>query len=125
MTVFDLNSGRRIYPGYNGIDDRRGGREWDRRPDGTYMGHGGYPAPQYPVPPYAHYGMGDRMRELEQRERALAERERELEQRERRQMEELENRRMGYESYPTDYSGGNRYYGGGPEMTGGWRPSYY
>ena len=43
MIVYDLNSGHREYPGYDEIEDRRGGgRGRSRRADGTYMeyGHG-------------------------------------------------------------------------------------
>lgn len=44
----------------------------------------------------------------------------ELEERERRhEMEDREYRRMGYESYPTDYYGDDRYYGDGPQMRRG------
>lgn len=47
-------------------------------------------------------------------------RERRLEERERRhEMEDREYRRMGYESYPTDYYGDDRYYGDGPQMRRG------
>lgn len=43
-----------------------------------------------------------------------------LEERERRhEMEDREYRRMGYESYPTDYYGDDRYYGDGPQMRRG------
>lgn len=46
------------------------------------------------------------MKEMEERENELEERERRLEERERRhEMEDREYRRMGYESYPTDYYG--------------------
>lgn len=39
MIVYDLNSGHREYPGYDEIEDRRGGgRGRSRRSDGTYMG---------------------------------------------------------------------------------------
>lgn len=42
MIVYDLNSGHREYPGYDEIEDRRGGgRGRSRRSDGTYMGYGG------------------------------------------------------------------------------------
>lgn len=51
--------------------------------------------------------------ELEERERRLEERER------RHEMEDREYRRMGYESYPTDYYGDDRYYGDGPQMRRG------
>lgn len=45
---------------------------------------------------------------------------RRLEERERRhEMEDREYRRMGYESYPTDYYGDDRYYGDGPQMRRG------
>ena len=50
----------------------------------------------------------------------LGKRERRLEERERRyEMEDREYRRMGYESYPTDYYGDDRYYGDGPQMRRG------
>lgn len=43
-----------------------------------------------------------------------------VEERERRhEMEDREYRRMGYESYPTDYYGDDRYYGDGPQMRRG------
>lgn len=99
MIVYDLNSGHREYPGYDEIEDRRGGgRGRSRRSDGTYMGYGGGI--------YDHYGMHEKMKEMEERENELEERERRLEERERRhEMEDREYRRMGYESYPTDYYG--------------------
>ena len=95
MIVYDLNSGHREYPGYDEIEDRRGGgRGRSRRSDGTYMGYGGGI--------YDHYGMHEKMKEMEERENELEERERRLEERERRhEMEDREYRRMGYESYPT------------------------
>lgn len=66
---------------------------------------------------YDHYGMHEKMKEMEERENELEERERRLEERERRhEMEDREYRRMGYESYPTDYYGDDRYYGDGPQM---------
>lgn len=104
MIVYDLNSGHREYPGYDEIEDRRGGgRGRSRRSDGTYMGYGGGI--------YDHYGMHEKMKEMEERENELEERERRLEERERRhEMEDREYRRMGYESYPTDYYGDDRYY---------------
>lgn len=87
-----------------------GGRS--RRSDGTYMGYGGGI--------YDHYGMHEKMKEMEERENELEERERRLEERERRhEMEDREYRRMGYESYPTDYYGDDRYYGDGPQMRRG------
>ena len=80
--------------------------------DGTYMGYGGGI--------YDHYGMHEKMKEMEERENELEERERRLEERERRhEMEDREYRRMGYESYPTDYYGDDRYYGDGPQMRRG------
>ena len=93
MIVYDLNSGHREYPGYDEIEDRRGGgRGRSRRADGTYMEYGhGF------LPPYDHYGMHEKMKEMEDRE----------------------YRRMGYESYPTDYYGDDRYYGDGPQMRRG------
>lgn len=112
----DLNSGHREYPGYDEIEDRRGGgRGRSRRSDGTYMEYGhGF------LPPYDHYGMHEKMKEMEERENELEERERRLEERERRhEMEDREYRRMGYESYPTDYYGDDRYYGDGPQMRRG------
>ena len=100
MIVYDLNSGQREYPGYDEIEDRRG-RGRSRRSDGTYMGYGhGF------LPPYDHYGMHEKMKEREERER-------------RHEMEDREYRRMGYESYPTDYYGDDRYYGDGPQMRRG------
>lgn len=83
--------------------------------DGTYMEYGhGF------LPPYDHYGMHEKMKEMEERENELEERERRLEERERRhEMEDREYRRMGYESYPTDYYGDDRYYGDGPQMRRG------
>lgn len=86
-----------------------------RRSDGTYMEYGhGF------LPPYDHYGMHEKMKEMEERENELEERERRLEERERRhEMEDREYRRMGYESYPTDYYGDDRYYGDGPQMRRG------
>lgn len=95
------------------IEDRRGGgRGRSRRSDGTYMGYGGGI--------YDHYGMHEKMKEMEERENELEERERRLEERERRhEMEDREYRRMGYESYPTDYYGDDRYYGDGPQMRRG------
>lgn len=112
MIVYDLNSGHREYPGYDEIEDRRGR---SRRADGTYMTHGrGF------LPPYDHYGMHKKMREMEERENELEERERRLEERERHhEMQDQEYRRMGYESYPTDYYGDDRYYGDGPQMRRG------
>lgn len=109
MIVYDLNSGHREYPGYDEIEDRRGGgRGRSRRSDGTYMGYG---HPGF-LPPYDHYGMHEKMKEMEEREDELEERERRLEERERRhEMEDREYRRMGYESYPIDYYGDDRYYG--------------
>lgn len=99
MIVYDLNSGHREYPGYDEIEDRRGGgRGRSRRSDGTYMGYGGGI--------YDHYGMHEKMKEMEERER-------------RYEMEDREYRRMGYESYPTDYYGDDRYYGDGPQMRRG------
>lgn len=100
-------------PGYDEIEDRRGGgRGRSRRSDGTYMGYGGGI--------YDHYGMHEKMKEMEERENELEERERRLEERERRhEMEDREYRRMGYESYPTDYYGDDRYYGDGPQMRRG------
>lgn len=78
MIVYDLNSGQREYPGYDEIEDRRG-RGRSRRSDGTYMGYGhGF------LPPYDHYGMHEKMKEMEERENELEERERRLEERERR-----------------------------------------
>lgn len=75
--------------------------------------------PRY-LPPYDHYGMHEKMKEMEERENELEERERRLEERERRhEMEDREYRRMGYESYPTDYYGDDRYYGDGPQMRRG------
>lgn len=72
------------------------------------------------LPPYDHYGMHEKMKEMEERENELEERERRLEERERRhEMEDREYRRMGYESYPTDYYGDDRYYGDGPQMRRG------
>lgn len=69
---------------------------------------------------YDHYGMHEKMKEMEERENELEERERRLEERERRhEMEDREYRRMGYESYPTDYYGDDRYYGDGPQMRRG------
>lgn len=54
MIVYDLNSGHRKYPGYDEIEDRRGGgRGRSRRSDGTYMGYGGGI--------YDHYGMHEKM----------------------------------------------------------------
>lgn len=105
--------GNREYPGYDEIEDRRGGgRGRSRRSDGTYMGYGGGI--------YDHYGMHEKMKEMEERENELEERERRLEERERRhEMEDREYRRMGYESYPTDYYGDDRYYGDGPQMRRG------
>lgn len=62
----------------------------------------------------------EKMKEMEERENELEERERRLEERERRhEMEDREYRRMGYESYPTDYYGDDRYYGDGPQMRRG------
>lgn len=111
MIVYDLNSGRKEYPGYDEIEDRRGR---SRRADGTYMGYGRF------LPPYDHYGSHDKMKELEEREDELEERERRLEERERHhEMKDREYRRMGYESYPTDYYGDERYYGDGPMMRRG------
>lgn len=101
---------------YDEIEDRRGGgRGRSRRSDGTYMEYGhGF------LPPYDHYGMHEKMKEMEERENELEERERRLEERERRhEMEDREYRRMGYESYPTDYYGDDRYYGDGPQMRRG------
>lgn len=94
---------------------KRGGRGRSRRADGTYMEYGhGF------LPPYDHYGMHEKMKEMEERENELEERERRLEERERRhEMEDREYRRMGYESYPTDYYGDDRYYGDGPQMRRG------
>lgn len=116
MIVYDLNSGHREYPGYDEIEDRRGGgRGRSRRADGTYMEYG-----HVFLPPYDHYGMHEKMKEMEERENELEERERRLEERERRhEMEDREYRRMGYESYPTDYYGDDRYYGDGPQMRRG------
>jgi hypothetical protein len=58
MIVYDLNSGHREYPGYDEIEDRRGGgRGRSRRSDGTYMGYGGGI--------YDHYGMHEKMNEME------------------------------------------------------------
>lgn len=55
MIVYDLNSGHREYPGYDEIEDRRGGgRGRSRRSDGTYMGYGGGI--------YDHYGMHEKMK---------------------------------------------------------------
>lgn len=72
MIVYDLNSGHREYPGYDEIEDRRGGgRGRSRRSDGTYMGYGGGI--------YDHYGMHEKMKEMEERENELEERERRLE----------------------------------------------
>ena len=91
MIVYDLNSGHREYPGYDEIEDRRGGgRGRSRRSDGTYMEYGhGF------LPPYDHYGMHEKMKEMEERENELEERERRLEERERRhEMEDREYRRM-------------------------------
>lgn len=69
---------------------------------------------------YDHYGMHEKMKEMEERENELEERERRLEERERRhEMEDREYRRMGYESYPIDYYGDDRYYGDGPQMRRG------
>lgn len=61
MIVYDLNSGHREYPGYDEIEDRRGGgRGRSRRSDGTYMEYGhGF------LPPYDHYGMHEKMKEME------------------------------------------------------------
>lgn len=71
MIVYDLNSGHREYPGYDEIEDRRGGgRGRSRRSDGTYMGYGGGI--------YDHYGMHEKMKEMEERENELEERERRL-----------------------------------------------
>lgn len=57
MIVYDLNSGHREYPGYDEIEDRRGGgRGRSRRSDGTYMGYGGGI--------YDHYGMHEKMKEI-------------------------------------------------------------
>ena len=69
------------------IEDRRGGgRGRSRRSDGTYMGYG---HPGF-LPPYDHYGMHEKMKEMEERENELEERERRLEERERRhEMEDL------------------------------------
>lgn len=73
MIVYDLNSGHREYPGYDEIEDRRGGgRGRSRRSDGTYMGYGGGI--------YDHYGMHEKMKEMEERENELEERERRLEE---------------------------------------------
>lgn len=84
MIVYDLNSGHREYPGYDEIEDRRG-RGRSRRADGTYMEYGhGF------LPPYDHYGMHEKMKEMEERENELEERERRLEERERRH--EMEDR---------------------------------
>lgn len=86
MIVYDLNSGHREYPGYDEIEDRRGGgRGRSRRSDGTYMGYGGGI--------YDHYGMHEKMKEMEERENELEERERRLEERERRH--EMEDRNTG------------------------------
>lgn len=94
------------------VPARGGGRGRSRRSDGTYMGYGGGI--------YDHYGMHEKMKEMEERENELEERERRLEERERRhEMEDREYRRMGYESYPTDYYGDDRYYGDGPQMRRG------
>lgn len=84
MIVYDLNSGHREYPGYDEIEDRRGGgRGRSRRSDGTYMEYGhGF------LPPYDHYGMHEKMKEMEERENELEERERRLEERERRHEKE-------------------------------------
>lgn len=114
MIVYNLRSGRREYPGYGEIEDRRR----SRRADGTYMGYGRF------LPPYDHYGSDhERMKEIEERETELEERERMLEERERRQEMIGEDRpmvrRMGYESYPIDYYGDDRYYGDGPQMSRG------
>lgn len=80
MIVYDLNSGHREYPGYDEIEDRRGGgRGRSRRSDGTYMGYGGGI--------YDHYGMHEKMKEMEEREN-------ELEERERRLLEELVEERI-------------------------------
>lgn len=58
MIVYDLNSGYREYPGYDEIEDRRGGgRGRSRRSDGTYMGYGGGI--------YDHYGMHEKMKEMD------------------------------------------------------------
>lgn len=67
MIVYDLNSGHREYPGYDEIEDRRGGgRGRSRRSDGTYMEYGhGF------LPPYDHYGMHEKMKEMEERENEL------------------------------------------------------
>lgn len=66
MIVYDLNSGHREYPGYDEIEDRRGGgRGRSRRSDGTYMGYGGGI--------YDHYGMHEKMKEMEERENELEE----------------------------------------------------
>lgn len=120
MRVFDLSSGRDEYPGYDEIEDRRGrGRGRGRRSNGTYNGYeGGI---------YDHYGkMHEKMREIEEREDELEDRERRLEQRERHhEREDRERRRMGYESYPEDYYGDDRYYGDGPEMRRGRRRRSY
>lgn len=88
MIVYDLNSGHREYPGYDEIEDRRGGgRGRSRRADGTYMEYGhGF------LPPYDHYGMHEKMKEMEERENELEERERRLEERERRH--EMEDREV-------------------------------
>lgn len=81
MIVYDLNSGHREYPGYDEIEDRRG-RGRSRRADGTYMEYGhGF------LPPYDHYGMHEKMKEMEEREN-------ELEERERRLLEELVEERI-------------------------------
>lgn len=91
MIVYDLNSGHREYPGYDEIEDRRGGgRGRSRRSDGTYMGYG---HPGF-LPPYDNYGMHEKMKEMEERENELEERERRFEERERRhEMEDREYRR--------------------------------
>lgn len=64
MIVYDLNSGHREYPGYDEIEDRRGGgRGRSRRSDGTYMGYGGAGAivknmiPAFPFFPFEKKGI--------------------------------------------------------------------
>lgn len=48
------------------------------------------------LPPYDHYGMHEKMKEMEERENELEERERRLEERERRhEMEDREYRSAG------------------------------
>lgn len=113
MLVYDLNSGRRVYPGYEEIENRRGQR---RRSDGTYMDYGGMRPGRWITPPYNHHGGYPPMnpQELLRKLRELEDRQSRLEDRERRQM--AEQRRVGYESYPTDEYGDYRYDGYGPDM---------